>query len=360
MSLKPINKNMGFIKLIDTPRAKIMIRAANWVGDAIMTTPVIRAVRKNFPKATITVLAKPWVIPVYENNPYVDEIMVYANKNRHKIGLGTLRLVKDLRGYEFDLAILMQNAFEAGLISYLGCIKERVGYRTDGRWFLLNRGIKLDIALKKGHLIDYYIGILKGAHLADDDRTLDLFLCDSDREFADNFLKQEKFDLSQPVIGINPGATGGTAKRWFPQRYAEVCKILAGKFNVKILIFGGPADVELGEYIAGLSKDCCINIAGTTSLGQAFALIEKCSLFITNDSGLMHAAAALKINQIAVIGSTDFVATAPSNKNSIMVRAKVPCSPCLKDVCPNDHECMDKISVDMVMETCKSLLKANW
>ena len=351
---------MGFIDLIDTPRAKILIRAANWVGDAIMTTPVIRAVRKNFPKANITVLAKPWVIPVYENNPYVDNILVYDSKNRHKKGFGTLTLAKDLRGYRFDLVILMQNAFEAGLLSFLAGIKERVGYNTDGRGLLLNRRIKLNPALKKGHLIDYYIGILNCSFLVDDGRDLDLFLCESDREFASRFLEQEKFDLSQPVIGINPGATGGTAKRWFPERYAEVCKILAQKFKVKILIFGGPKDFELGKYIAKLSKDCCINIAGTTSLGQAFALIEKCSLFITNDSGLMHAAAALNINQVAVIGSTDYVATAPANKNSIMVRAKVLCSPCLKDVCPTDHECMEKISVDMVMETCKSLLKANW
>jgi lipopolysaccharide heptosyltransferase II len=351
---------MGLIKLTDSPRAKIMIRAANWVGDAIMTTPVIRAVRKNFPKAMITVLAKPWVIPVYENNPYVDKVLLYDNKGRHTKGFGTLRLARDLKEYKFDLAILMQNAFEAGLISFLGRVKERVGYNTDGRGLLLNRSIKLNPALKKGHLIDYYIGILKGSGLADDGQNLDLFLCESDREFADHFLKQEKFDLSCPVIGINPGATGGTAKRWFPKRYAEVSRLLSKQFKVKILIFGGPADFELGQYIAGLSKGCCINIAGKTSLGQAFALIEKSSLFITNDSGLMHAAAALNINQVAVIGSTDFVATAPSNENSIMVRVPVHCSPCLKDVCPNDHQCMDKISVDMVIKTCKSLLKANF
>ncbi|MBT3176583.1 MAG: lipopolysaccharide heptosyltransferase II [Desulfobacula sp.] len=351
---------MGFIDLIDSGRAKIMIRAANWVGDAIMTTPVIRAVRKNYPAAVIIVLAKPWVIPVYENNPYIDKILLYDNSGRHKKGFGTLALAKDLRTYRFDLTILMQNAFEAGLIAFLGGIKERIGYNTDGRGFLLNRGIKLNPDLKKGHLIDYYIGILKGAHLEDDGRNLDLFLCKSDRKFANRFLELKKFDSSQPVIGINPGATGGTAKRWFPERYAEVCKNLAQKFKVKIFIFGGPADIELGEYIAGLSRGCCINIAGKTSLGQAFALIEKCSLFITNDSGLMHAAAALNINQLAVIGSTDYIATAPSNKNSIMVRAKVPCSPCLKDICPTNHKCMDKISVDMVMETCKSLLKDSW
>lgn len=351
---------MGFIKLNDAPRAKIMIRAANWVGDAIMTTPVIRAVRKNFPKARITVLAKPWVIPVYENNPYIDDILVYDSNNRHKKGFGTLRLARDLRECKFDLAILMQNAFEAGLLSFLAGIKERVGYNTDARGFLLNRSIKLDPALKKGHLIDYYIGILKGASLVDAGRKLDLFLCEPDREFANYFLEQRKFDLSEPVIGINPGATGGTAKRWFPRRFARVCKNLAQKFKVKILIFGGPQDKELGDYIAGLSKGNCINIAGTTSLGQAFALIEKCSLFITNDSGLMHAAAALNINQVAVIGSTDYIATSASNENSVMVRVPVPCSPCMKDICPTDHQCMDKISVDMVMERCEFFLKNRW
>lgn len=351
---------MAFINLKDSLQAKIMIRAANWVGDAIMTTPVVRGVRKNFPTARITVLAKPWVIPVYENNPYVDRVLLYDNDNRHKKGFGTLKLANDLREYQFDLAILMQNAFEAGLISFLAGIKERMGYNTDARGFLLNRSIKLNSELKKGHLIDYYIGILKGSSLVDDGRKLDLFLCDSDREFANHFLEQENFDSSKPVIGINPGATGGTAKRWFPKRYAELCKKLAQKFKVKILIFGSPQDNELGEYIAGLSKNSCINIAGKTSLGQAFALIEKCSLFVTNDSGLMHAAAALNINQVAVIGSTNYVATSPSNKNSIMVRVPVPCSPCKKDVCPTDHQCMDKISVDMVMETCKSFLKNNW
>ncbi|NOX32634.1 MAG: lipopolysaccharide heptosyltransferase II [Deltaproteobacteria bacterium] len=350
---------MGFINLIDTSQARIMIRAANWVGDAIMTTPVIRAVRKNYPEADITVLAKPWVIPVYENNPYLDNIMVYDSNKRHKKGFGTLKLARDLRDFHFDLAILMQNAFEAGLLSFLAGIKERLGYNTDARGFLLNRKIKLNPLLKKGHLIDYYIGILKGASLLDDGRKLDLFLCEPDREFAKHFLKKEQFDFFKPVIGINPGATGGTAKRWFPERYAELCKRLAEKFKVKILIFGGPQDNELGRYIAKLSGRCCINIAGKTSLGQAFALIEKCSLFITNDSGLMHAAAALNINQAALIGSTDHIATAPSNKNSVMLRVEVPCSPCLKDVCETDHKCMDKISVDMVMETCKSLLKNN-
>jgi heptosyltransferase-2 len=348
---------MTTITLQDSPNAEILIRAANWVGDAIMTTPVIRAVRKNYPQARITVLAKPWVIPVYEHNPYLDQIMVYDNDGRHKRGWGTLLLSNDLRSKRFDLAVLMQNAFEAALISFLGGVKERLGYNTDARGILLNRAVKMDPVLKKGHLIDYYIHILKGAGLKTDGRHLDLFLADTDRQAATALLTENRFDFSKPLIGINPGATGGTAKRWFPDRYAALAKALSGKYGVRILIFGGPGDYTLGETIRKKSEDSCINIAGKTSLGQAFALIERCSLFVTNDSGLMHAAAALNINQVAVIGSTDFVATAPANENSTMVREDLPCSPCLKDTCPIDHRCMDRISVEMVMQACQSFLE---
>ena len=352
---------MGKIRLKNSRQPRILIRAANWVGDAIMTTPVIRGVRKNFPQAHITVLAKPWVIPVYENNPHVDEIMVYDNTGRHKMGMGTLRLASDMRKRQFDLAILMQNAFEAALLAFLARIPERVGYNTDGRSMLLNRCVRLNPALKRGHLIDYYIGLLKGSKLESDGRQLELVIDDPDKEFAQNLLRENglggnRLGKKRPVVGINPGATGGTAKRWFPDRYAQICRQLSHEYQTKILLFGGPADGALGQEIMAMAPGCCINIAGKTSLAQAFALINNCDLFVTNDSGLMHAAAALNVNQVALIGSTDFVATAPSNQNSIMVREPTSCAPCLKNECPIDHRCMTRITVDRVMEVCRSVL----
>ena len=352
---------MGKIELKDSPHARILIRAANWVGDAIMTTPVIRGVRKNYPSAHITVLAKPWVIPVYENNPHVDEIMVYDNDGRHKMGLGTLRLAGDIRKLKFDLAILMQNAFEAALLAFLAGIPERVGYNTDGRSLLLNRCVKMDPALKKKHLIDYYIGLIKGAGLEPDGKALELLIQETDKDFAQNLLVENGIErqsnVGRPIVGINPGATGGTAKRWFPDRYAGLCRQLAQEYQTKVLLFGGPADEALGEKIMAMAPGCCINIAGKTSLAQAFALIENCDLFVTNDSGLMHGAAALNVNQVALIGSTDYVATAPSNKNSIMVREPTSCAPCLKDECPlSHHRCMTRITVDRVMDVCRSVL----
>ena len=337
---------------------KIMVRAANWIGDAISTTPVIRALKKNFPNAKVVLLAKAWVIPVYEYNPYINEIMVYDANSRHKKGLGTLRLAKDLKEQKFDFAVLFQNAFEAALIAFLARIKQRLGYNTDCRGFLLNKSIKLKSALKKGHIIDYYLGLLKGADLINDGKKLDLFICRSDIDYAEKFLKDQNFDLKHPVIGINPGATGGKAKRWFPKRYAKLCERLGEKLKNKILIFGGAKDKELGEYILKQFSNNCINIAGTTTLGQSFALIQKCSLFITNDSGLMHAAAALNINQIVIIGPTNYIATAPLNKNSVIVREPLDCSPCLKDSCKKGHhKCMQAIDVEMVFKECALFLK---
>lgn len=347
---------MGFIHLKDSTNARILVRGANWIGDAIMTTPVIRAVKKNFPKAHLEVLAKPWVIPVYENSPYVDEIMVYDDRHRHKMGFGTLVLVKDIKQRCFDLAVLMQNAFEAGLLVFLAGIRERLGYNTDGRGVLLNRSIKPDPELKKGHLIDYYIGILKRAGLKDDGRQMDLFISPSHKADAESFFEKKDIDQSKPLIGISPGAAGGTAKRWFPARFARLCRKLSIKYDTKVLIFGESSDRSLGQYISNESGHVCVNIAGETSLGQAFALINACSLFITNDSGLMHAAAALGVNQVAVIGPTDYLATSPANKNSLIVREPVHCSPCLKDVCPTDHACMEKISVDRVFNECRTFL----
>jgi len=345
------------IKLQDHTHTRILIRGANWVGDAIMTTPVIRALRKNYPKSHITVLAKPWVVPVYETNPHVNEVMVYENAGRHKMGWGTLRLAKDIRTRKFDLAVLMQNAFEAALLTFLAGVPERLGYNTDGRTLLLNPAVKMDPALKKGHLIDYYIAILTSVGLGADGRELDLHLNSQDKEWAKEFIAENGLNgYGRPVLGINPGATGGTAKRWFPERYAELAKCLARKYDTRVIIFGGPADHDLGERICFTAPGTCVNMAGKTSLSRAFALIGTCDLFVTNDSGLMHAAAALDVNQVAVIGSTDFMATAPVNQNSIMVREKVHCSPCLKKDCPTDHRCMDRISVGKVMDACDLLL----
>jgi heptosyltransferase-2 len=335
----------------------ILIRSANWVGDAIMTTPTIRAVRKNFPRATISILAKPWVAPIFRHNPYIDDIILYDTEGRHRKLLGKLRLSKDLRRKKLDLAILMQNAFEAALLAYLARIPNRLGYNTDGRRLLLTHSIRLDPALKQGHQIDYYLGILKGASLKLDGRELNLVVTEEEQIRAQDILRSQGTVREELLIGMNPGATYGTAKRWFPERYAALCNRLRESFGARILILGGPSEGELGQRISEMIGKGSINLCGRTNLREAMALIRRCNLFVTNDSGLMHVAAALDVPSVAIFGSTNPITTGPSSRRSRMVRAPVHCSPCLKAECPEDHRCMREINVNMVFAAADSLLR---
>jgi heptosyltransferase-2 len=334
----------------------ILVRAANWVGDALLTTPTIRAIRKNFPNARITILAKPWVAPVFYNNPHYDHLMLYDDRGRHRKWWGKVRLSNDLRRLRFDLAVLMQNAFEAALLAWLAGIPNRLGYKTDGRGILLTHSIPVDPSHKECHQIDYYLGILKGASLEVEDRRLTLSMADGERSRAREILREIGVGANDILIGVNPGATYGNAKRWFPERYVALCRRIQTSFGGRFLIFGGPAEEALGDRIVKGIGNHGFNLCGKTSLREAMALIERCTLFVTNDSGLMHVAAAFDIPQIVIIGSTDPVRTGPSNPSSRIVKAPTPCSPCLKTECPTDHYCMKEVSVEMVYAAATSFL----
>lgn len=337
---------------------RILIRSANWVGDAIMTTPAMHAIRRNYPKARITLLAKPWVLPVFEHNPHVDRLMTYQADGRHNGHTGVLRLARDLRSERFDLAILFQNAFEAALITWLARIPRRLGFTTDGRGLLLTHRIRSWRGLKKGHLVDYYLGLLTGAGLSPDDRRLVLVLSDDEKRSARQMLADLKVPGDVPIIGINPGATYGTAKRWPAGRFVELSRRLIRDHGAHVLIFGGPGEADLGDWIAEHVGQGIANLCNRTSLRQAMALIGCCHGFVTNDSGLMHVAAALDIPQAAVIGPTDAMATGPVNEASVLVQAEGNCerAPCLLPHCPIDHRCMTAVSVQMVYDAVISLM----
>jgi heptosyltransferase II len=334
----------------------LIIRTPNWVGDAVMSTPFLRAVRKNFPHARITLLAKPWVAPVYENNPHIDRILTYDAAGRHRGLSGKFRLAKDLRKHDFDLALLLQNAFEAALLVWMAGIPIRLGYDTDARNMLLTHPVHRYPSLKRLHQIDYYLEILNGAKLVANPGEIQIFISDEEKSQAIRRIRVGGCSDSACVIGINPGAAYGTAKRWFANRFAEVCNCLKSIPGACFLVFGGPGEEELGKAIADSVGDSCINLCGKTTLREAISLIGQCRLFITNDSGLMHVAAALHIPQIAIFGSTDHTTTSPRNHLSHIVRMPVACSPCMKPDCPIDHRCMDAVTVDHVLDLALKLL----
>jgi heptosyltransferase-2 len=336
---------------------RIIIRSTNWIGDAIMTTPAIRAIGHFFPHAHITLLAKPWVVPVFEHSPYIDQFLIYDETTRHKGISGKIQLIKDIRNQQFDTAILLQNAIEAAILVFGAGINNRVGYNTDARGLLLNYSVKCTKEIKKIHQTRYYVHMLEKAGIPNSDFDLELYVGASDRTYAWKFLNQHDDHPDTRWIGINPSATYGNAKQWFPERFAQLADRICDHYRSGILIFGGPKDRDLGEKVRHMMHHPAINLAGETSLGQAIAFIQQCHVFITNDSGLMHIASALKTPLIAIFGSTNPITTGPIGKTSHIVQVKTNCSPCLLTDCPKTHHaCMDAVTVDMVFQKVKDLL----
>lgn len=336
---------------------RLLVRSTNWIGDAVMTTPAVRAIRSNFPAARISMLAKPWVAPVFAHSPHVDEIIIYEAGGRHAGAGGTIRLARDLRRYRFDAAILLQNAIEAALIAFMAGIPARIGFDTDGRRLLLTHPVRRTQAIKGIHQTGYYLKILHGLGLATGPPTLELSLNPADKKRAGRLLADHGLSPGSRLIGLNPSATFGPAKQWFPERYAALGERLHATLGTTILIFGGPSDRELGQTIAGRMAAPSLDLSGRTSLGEAMALIDRCHAFVTNDSGLMHVAAALGTPLVAIFGSTNSTTTSPFSDSSRIVRVPIECSPCMKPVCPLGHmNCMKGVTVKMVADVVEGLL----
>jgi heptosyltransferase-2 len=338
------------------PIRRLLVRGTNWIGDAVMATPAIRAIRAGLPDARIGLLVKPWVAPVFAASPHVDEIIVYRSAGRHRATMGTLRLAADLRRMRFDAAILLQNAFEAAFLARAAGIPLRAGFGTDGRSLLLTHPVHRRHAIMAVHQTRYYLEMLNGLGIRGKGTRLELPLSEQAVASAHTLLKARGIERRELVVGINPSATYGSAKQWFPERFAQLADRLIENHGARILIFGGPDDRRLGDRVAALMKGAAVDLSGRIDLETAMALIARCQLFVTNDSGLMHVAAALERPLVAIFGSTDAVTTGPLGNRSRIVRVPVHCSPCLRPFCPIDHRCMSLITVERVAHAAAALL----
>ncbi len=335
----------------------ILIRGVNWIGDAVMTVPAIRALRKAYPESKISLLVKPSVSPIFEKDPNINEIILYDEKFK---GIsGRLRLAMELKKKNFSKAILLQNAFDAALIAFLSGIPDRIGYNRDGRGVLLNHPVPFKGEDRKIHHIDYYLNLLRHIEINADEKEPWIYLGINERLEARNKLSI----LKRPILGINPGATYGSAKRWLPERFAEVAKWFIKDTSGSVVIFGSKKEVEMADEIfirvwsEFRNKEDILNLSGKTSLRQLISLISECDLFVTNDSGPMHIAYAVGTPVVAVFGSTDPNLTGPVGVGNIVVKADFDCSPCFERTCKdNDMKCMYAVTSDDVYLAIKKLI----
>jgi len=319
----------------------ILIRATNWVGDAVMSLPALEAVRECFPQSRLVVLARAWVIPLFENHPMIDEVMpLGTDTGRLRNGAAVLKTVLKIRKRGFDLAILFQNAFEAALIAYLGGVKHRVGYDTDHRRFLLSRPVIRDNNRIHEHQVKYYLSLVRGIGCDAKLRDPELFVS-GDYEQKMRFLLSERgVEQSVFVLGLGPGAIYGPAKRWPAQRFAAIGDMAVEKWGAKIIILGSNKEKDICAKVSEIMNQPSIDLCGEVNLGEAMALISRCNLFLSNDSGLMHIASALNVPLVAIFGSTDPSATGPRGARVRVVRHQVDCAPCMLPECPTDFRCM--------------------
>jgi heptosyltransferase II len=339
------------------PWSKILVRAANWVGDAVMSVPACRALRARYPAARITVLARPWVADVYRLEAFADEVVPYPGTWPEK-----LRLAAALRRERFDAAILLPNAFEAALVVRLAGIPQRIGYNRDGRGLLLTAAIppprKGEIPL---HERFYYLELLRRAGVLDTLPAEEPILLSGAAEAraagAGLFAGR---GITRPVVGVSPGAQNSRAKQWLPDRFAESAVQVAGALGGVVVLFGSAAEDALCASIASriASRGIeTVNLAGRTTLAEFIGMAAACRVFLTNDSGAMHVASALGVPTVAVFGPTDWEATAPAGPLACIVREPVDCSPCMLRDCPTDHRCMTRVTADRVAQAALELVK---
>lgn len=325
--------------------SNILIRATNWVGDAVMCLPALHAIRARFPQARITILAKSVVSDLYVNQPFTDELLIY-NPKRY------LSTAGDLRRRNFDCAILLQNAFEAAWIAWLARIPVRIGYNRDLRGFLLTNPIETPaLGEIPRHQRFYYLELLRRAGLID-------ALPDSDAiRLAAPASKIPDRIILDRIIGVSPGAAFGGAKRWLPERFAEAAGKLATARGASIALFGSAGERALCDQVAQLLNGHRVtNFAGQTTLAQFIERASQCEIFLTNDSGAMHITSALGVPTVAIFGATDDIATGPTGPRARIVREPVECSPCLLRECPIDHRCMMRVPASRVVEEALRLL----
>lgn len=341
---------------------RLLIRAPNWVGDAVMALPALRAVRSRFQEAEIAILARPYLADIYRDQQICNQLIAYDSNGKHAGIVGRERLAAELRGLTFDAALLLQNAFDAAWVAWRAGIPERIGYARDSRSLLLTKSIPVPKAGEiPPHEKFYYLELLRRAGWIDsltDESFIALNVPEGKGRWAADFLVQSGARPDSLRIAIGAGASYGSAKCWPPSRFAELTNRLQSQTDADVILFGTAAEAAVTRAISSGLRRPPIDLTEKTAIADLPALLSQCHVFIGNDSGAMHVAAAVGLPVVAVFGPTDPFGTAPVTPRCTIVQQKPYCSPCFLRHCPTDHRCMRAITPDMVEAAARPWVEA--
>lgn len=344
---------MGFLK--EFQPKNIIVRMPNWVGDLVMATPVLADVRRAYPEASITAMCRSPYGDLLKEEPDIDELFCFSKARSFSRRCDTRNVIEKLRKGKYDLGILLTHSFSSAWWFLQGKVKNRVGYTGNGRGLLLSRAVSVPSAIHKQHLVITYKMLLEELGVPLSKTPPRLYLAEKEVEAAKTLLEQHGVSENSLVVGINPGATYGSAKCWLPERFREVAERLLEKDDLFIVFFGDQATSSLVKEICQGLPPRVVNLAGLTSMRELAALISVSDVLLTNDSGPMHMADALETPVVALFGSTNEVVTGPYRKG-VVVHKHVECSPCYQRKCPIDFRCMKQIESDEVLTELSKVL----
>lgn len=350
--------------------SKILIVQPNWVGDAVMATPMLRAVRELYPNSHISYLMRRYVKPLYMGMPWPDQLLTYrTGKTTGKAGKGMFDLAARLRAGKFDLAILLPNSFKSALVCKMAGIPRILGYERDGRSFLLTD--RLLPIKEKGKfvptpIVGYYMGLARYLGSAHQDMRLQLWVTEAERVEAGEILRRAGLEEGierpaakggKPLVVLNPGAQYGAAKCWPTKYFAALGDRLVKELGATVLISASPRERGIVEEIQRQMKGPSVDLSreGMT-LGAVKEIVRRCDLMVTNDTGPRHIAAAMEVPVVTIFGPTHMEWTEINFARERKVAIKVFCGPCQKKVCPLDHRCMTGITPEMVFGKSIELL----
>ena len=342
---------------------KIVVRGTNWVGDAVMTIPALRQLRRIFPDSEIALHTHSWARGIFQDADFIDKILPFEpEQSNFKTVLSQAKI---LRESDFDLAIVLPNSFQSALVAKLGKAKMRVGYATDKRNILLTDALPVPPWKSERHEIFYYLNIVAEIEkrlfgvtkVWEIEPQFDLAVSEKRKAEAGKILAENGVDLSKKIIAFAAGSTNSRAKRWHTESFAELNDKILSEINANVILFGSPDESDVSLKVAEKSKIKPIILTGKTTLAEATAILSVCDLLVSNDTGPAHISAALGTKTLVIFGPTNPKTTQPWN--SEIVYKNVECSPCMLRDCPIDHRCMTQISPEEVFQIVRVKLSTD-
>ena len=338
---------------------KIVIIRMDRIGDVILSTPAIKAVRDAYPDSKIAVIVRSYAREVVEGNPYIDEVITYDKSGKEKGLLGKIRFIAGLRNRRFDLAIVLHPKNSSHILTYLARIPERLGYdRKMG--FLLTKKVPHTKQYGLRHEIDYALDLLSYINIKSSDRSLYMPVSASSEEKIRSLFDKNIISPSDQVITIHPAASC-KSRRWPLERFAKISDVLAEKYGARIIIVSGPGDDKvMGDKVAGLMKSKVVNLSGETSISDLASILRRSCLLISNDSGPVHISCAVGTPVISIFSRKDKGLSperwGPTGKRDIVLHKDPGCKICLAHNCKIGFKCLDMISVEEVLAAANQIL----